>query len=53
MYRYTTSNVWLTWRINKSYVIWGLLDEDDDLRAGQELLNTERIMYISLMNAEI
>ena len=23
--------------------IWGLLDEDDDLRASHELLNTERV----------
>ena len=33
--------------------ILGLLDKDDDLRASHELLNTERILYISQKGAEI
>ena len=30
-------------RIMTCSAIWGLLDKDDDLRAGHELWNTERI----------
>ena len=33
--------------------IWGLLDKYDDLRASHELLNTERILYISQIGADI
>ena len=35
------------------YAIWGLLDKDDDLRASYELLNTEIIVYIFQVGAEI
>ena len=33
--------------------ILALLDKDDDLRARHELLNTERILYIFQLGAEI
>ena len=33
--------------------ILGLLDKDDDLRASHELLNTERILKIFQIGAEI
>ena len=33
--------------------IWGLLDKDDDLRTSHELLNTERILNITQIDAEI
>ena len=33
--------------------ILGLLDKDDDLRTSHEFLNTERIVYITQIDAEI
>ena len=33
--------------------IWGLLDKDNDLRTSHEVLNTERILWITQIDAEM